>query len=366
MGNPDRTHEIVVLAYDLAEDVMQCRRWLAPVVVSFLIGGAQAQLRSGGIASNTGNVEVRVVLGNGRNAGPYLQVRLMEGPTDTALTTTYTNDIGEAQFSGVPIGSYHVQVSGDGIQTTDSEVFEVDERKISQSEWITVKQLEDSGPKPVSAHSTTISATDLNVPSKARKELDKANEEMAEHNWKKALEHLNKAITLAPQYATAYNNLGVLYAKTGDIPHEEEALQKAVSLDGHFAPALVNYGKLCMLQKNFPHAEDLLNQAAAVDANDPGTLMLLADAEYMDRHFDAAIMHANQAHDAGVGHPSFVHYIAARAYQQENHPQQAVAEFEAFLKEEPQGRRADYVRAEAAKIERYMQQAQSQTQKPVQ
>ena len=95
-----------------------------------------------------------------------------------------------------------------------------------------------------------MSASNLNVPPKARKELDKANEEMATHNWNKALEHLNKAVALAPQYVTAYNNLGVLYDKMNDIPHEEEALQKAVSLDGHFAPALLNYGKLCLRQKN--------------------------------------------------------------------------------------------------------------------
>jgi tetratricopeptide (TPR) repeat protein len=291
------------------------------------------------------------VLSNARNAGPYLMIRLMEGSTSTVISTTYTNDIGEGQFNGVPLGSYHVEVSGDGIQTTESGPFEVDNRKMTQSQWVTVRRLEDSGPKPVSAHSAMISATDLNVPGKARKELDKANEEMAMQNWKKALEHLNKAIALAPQYATAYNNLGVLYAKTNDIPHEEEALKKAVSLDEHFAPALVNYGKLCMRQKNFPQAEELLQKAVTVDPNDPGTLMLLADAEYMDRHFDAAIASALHAHSLGQDHPSFVHYIAARAYQQENRQSEALAEFKIFLQEEPKGPRADYVRGDMARMQ---------------
>jgi tetratricopeptide (TPR) repeat protein len=203
----------------------------------------------------------------------------------------------------------------------------------------------------VSAHSTIVSASDLNVPGKARKELDKANEEMAMQNWKKALEHLNKAIALAPQYATAYNNLGVLYAKTNDIPHEEEALKKAVSLDEHFAPALVNYGKLCMRQKNFPQAEELLQKAGTVEPNNPETLMLLADAEFMDHHFDAAIASAHQAHVSGQDHPSFVHYIAARAYQQKNQQPEALAEFKTFLLEEPKGPRADYVRGDVAKMQ---------------
>ncbi|HUI84411.1 MAG TPA: tetratricopeptide repeat protein [Candidatus Binatia bacterium] len=333
-------------------------RWLAPLAVSlsFLVTGAQAQLR-GRAGGNVGNVHIHIVLSNDRNAGPYLLVHLMEGSGDAVVATTYTNDIGQADFMGVAVGYYHVQVSGDGIETTSSDTFEVDNRKVTQAQYVVVRKLEDSGPRPVSAHSGMVSATDLNVPAKARKELDKANESMATQNWKKAKEHLDKAIALAPQYATAYNNLGVLYAKTNDLPHEEEALKKAISLDEHFAPALVNYGKLSLRQKNFPQAETLLQRAVAVEPDNPESLMLLADAQYMDRHFDAAITSALQAHSAAHEHPSFVHYIAARAYQQENRQQDALAQFQEFLKEEPKGPRADHVRADIARIQSATQQA---------
>lgn len=331
---------------------MRCGRWLAPIFVSLLACTAQAQLHIGGpgASNSVGNVHVRVILENGHNAGPYLLVRLLAGGTAT-IGVTYTNDVGEATFTGIPIGSYYLEVSGDGIQATSTDTFMVDERKGSQSQWITVHRVDDSGPKPVSAHATLVSATDMNVPGKARKELDKANQEMAMQNWKKSLEHLNQAIALAPQWATAYNNMGVLYAKMNDIPKEEEALQKAVSLDPKFAPALINYGKLCIRQKDFPQAEDLLQKAVSVEPNNPESLMLLADAAYMDRHFDAAITDADHAHASAQDHPSFVHYIAARAYQQENKQAEALAEFKIFLVEEPKGPRADHVRGDVAKIE---------------
>jgi tetratricopeptide (TPR) repeat protein len=331
---------------------MRCGRWLAPVLAFFLTSIAQAQLHIGGTggANSNGNLHVRVILDNGRNAGPYLQVRLVGGGTAT-IGTTYTNDIGEANFSGIPVGSYSIEVSGEGIQTASTDMFIVDERKISQSQWVTVHRVEDSGPKPVSAHASMVSATDMNVSNKARKELDKANQEMAMQNWKKSLEHLNQAIALAPQWATAYNNLGVLYARMNDIPHEEEALKKAVSLDPKFSPALINYGKLCITQKDFPQAEELLQRAVSVEPDNPESLMLLADAAYMDRHFDAAIAASHQAHSSNQDHPSFVHYIAARAYQQENNQAQALAEFKIFLQEEPKGPRADHVRGDMAKIE---------------
>jgi tetratricopeptide (TPR) repeat protein len=336
---------------------MQYRRWLAPFVISLLITCAHAQLRGGGPGGTSGNVHVHVVLSNDRNAGPFLQVRLMEGSIDQVVSTTYTNDIGEAEFTGVPIGDYHVRVSGDGVETTDSSIFEVDSRKVTQSQYVTVRQLAESGPKPLSSHSTMVSASDLNVPQKARKEVDKANQAMAEQNWKKATEHLNNAIAIAPQYATAYNNLGVLYAKMNDLPHEEEVLKKAIAANDHFAPAFVNYGKLCLLQKNFPQAETLLQKAVTVEPNNAESLMLLADAQYMDRHFDAAIVSARQAHSSDKDHPSFVHYIAARSYQQENRQQDALAEFRLFLLEEPKGPRADHVRSDIAKIEANGQRA---------
>ena len=205
-----------------------------------------------------------------------------------------------------------------------------------------------------------VSANDLNVPEKARKEVDKANEAMAMHNWKKSLEHLNKAIALDPQYATAYNNLGVLYGKMNDIPQEEEALKKAVALDEHFAPALLNYGKLCLRQKDVTKAEALFQKASTSEPDNPETLMLLAYSEYMNHHFDAAISSAQRAHSAAHDHPSFVHYIAARAYQQQNQQQKALVEFQAFLKEEPKGPRADHVRGDIVRIQGASQQASAQ------
>jgi len=302
-----------------------------------------------------GNVHVRVVFENDNKAGGNLLVRLMDGSSSTPIATTWTNSNGSADFLGVRLGEYHAVVSGDGIETTESSLFEVDERKVTQAQYVSVRRVEDSGPKPVDSKSPMVSAADLNVPPKARKELDKANEATLMQDYKKALEHLNKAVAIYPEYATAYNNLGVLYARMNDATHEQEALEKAVSLDGHFAIALVNLAKLSLREKDFPKAESLLDKAVGTNPNNAESLMLLADAEYMDRHYDAAINNARHAHAVSQEHPSFVHYIAARAYQNENRQQDALAEFQMFLKEEPNGPRADHVRGDIVKIQRAAQ-----------
>jgi len=339
--------------------------WLAPLSFTLLVTSLQAQLHIGGTTpfNSSGNVSIHVVLPNQRSAGPYLMVRLlMEDSTGMVAGTSYTNDTGEVEFSGIPVGSYHVEVSGDGVQTTSGRTFDVDNRKMSQIQFVVVQRTADSGPAPLSVHSAMVSATDLKAPPKALKELDKANEAMAEQNWKKAREHIDKALALDPDYATAYNNLGVLYAKTNDLSNEEQALNKALSLDDHFAPALLNLAKLDIRQKDFPDAESLLLREVAVDPENTESLLLLADAQYMNRHFQAAIFNADKAHSISPDHASFVHYIAARAYQQEGEQQLALGEFEQFLKEEPKGPRADHVRGDIAAIEKAQRAATAHQQ----
>jgi len=331
---------------------MQYRHWLAPVLLSVLVPHAHAQTHGavGGLPSKNGNVHVHVVYVDDRRAGGNLLVTLMQGSSSTPVEKTYTNDAGKADLWNIPQGTYHVIVSGDGIQTTDSGLFEVDSRQVSQSQYVTVRQIEAADAKAGGSKAGSVSASDLNVPMKARKELEKANEAMARQDWSKAAELLNKAIAIYPQYVGAYNNLGVVYSRLNDIAHEQQALEKAMSLDEHFAPACENLAKLYLRQKDFSHAETLLGKALSVDPNNGQNLTLLADTQYMERHYDAAIATAQRAHGLPNEHPSIVHYIAAKAYEQENRQAEALAEFQAFLKEEPKGPRADHVRSDIAKM----------------
>ncbi len=65
------------------------------------------------------------------------------------VAETFTNDNGQAQFLNVGLGNYQVSVSGSGIQTTTSEMFEVDARKGTQSIFVRVKPAEDGESKTV-------------------------------------------------------------------------------------------------------------------------------------------------------------------------------------------------------------------------
>src|SRR5579864_2862926 len=189
----------------------------------------------------TGNVHVYVTYLDDRATNGQVKVGLIGGSNGVQVAETYANDRGQAEFFDVTIGNYHVVVSGQNIQTTESEMFEVDARKGSQSIYVRVRPASEiDARRATGAGRATVSASDLRVSKKASEEFDKATKLIAKKEWKKAIDQLNKALALYPGYAEAYNNLGVVYARLGDSVKEREALQKAIAANDHFVPAFVN------------------------------------------------------------------------------------------------------------------------------
>jgi tetratricopeptide (TPR) repeat protein len=331
---------------------MPYRHLLLFGILNCIVVTADAQVgRSGMDASQFGNVHVHVVYADNRSAGLQLRVRLMSGSGSTPVSENFTNDQGRTEFIGVPVGNYHVIVTGEGIEEADSGVFELDRRKTSQDLFITVHSTE-SNAKGSATGSQSVAAVDLNVPDTARKEFEQANEDMGRQDWASAQQRLNRAISDYPQYAQAYNNLAAVYGHLNDPAHERESLEKAISLNDHFVPALVNLAKLCFQDKNAARAETLLENAGRAEPNNPATMTLLAQAQLLNKHFDAAIATAHSVHAMPHQNFALVHYIAARAFERENRLQDALAELQLFLTEEPKGARADHVREELAQIQR--------------
>jgi tetratricopeptide (TPR) repeat protein len=202
--------------------------------------------------------------------------------------------------------------------------------------------------------SILVSPSDLGVPSRARKEFEKANELMGRRDLTQAIQKLNKAISIYPAYAVAYNNLGVIYSRLGDRVRERESLQRAININDHFALAYLNLGRLNIAGGDFPGAEAALDKASTLDPSDVMTLMLLSYSEFMDQRFDEAIATTRKAHALDEPH-AFVHRVAARAFEQQRQRANAIAELELFLKEEPPGPRADAARQELEIVKAVLQ-----------
>jgi Flp pilus assembly protein TadD len=311
---------------------------------SFLVPFIYAQSGVDGL-TRAGSVRVHVTSGNIRACDIQAKVSLVTG-SGVHITQAFTDRNCEVQFVNVPAGSYHIIVSGPGIENSESGGFYVESR-IGLSLDVTAKRVGNANQNDtILSAGSIVAAKDLGIPEGARKEFDKANQFVAKENWKKAIERLNKAIAVYPQYAEAYNSLGVAYEHLGDRVRNREALQKAVSLNDHYAPAYVNLARSAVADHDFPQAEALLDKAIAIAPNDSQILVLLAGAELLNQHYDQALASCRKAHSTSRGEHAVVHYVAARVFEHENRPADALAELQVFVSEEKSGPRADAARKE--------------------
>jgi tetratricopeptide (TPR) repeat protein len=321
---------------------MLYRHLLILGIFSLVVTGAQAQ----------GSVHMHVVSAGDRSAGMHLRVQLMTGSSSTPVSEGFTDDRGEVEFKGVPAGGiYHAIVTGSEIEQADSGMFEVDSRNMSQTLYITVHSRSDSKRNDTRSGRTSVAVADLDIPVEAKKEFDKASDSMARQDWPGAQQRLKQAIAIYPRYALAYNNLAAVYSHMNDGVHQREALEKAIALNEHFVPALVNLAKLCFQDGNPARSETLLQSALNAEPNNAGTMMLLAQAQLLNKHFEAAIATAHDAHKIPHEGLAVIHFIAARAFERQNRPQDALIELRIFLTEEAAGARADQVRKEITQIE---------------
>jgi hypothetical protein len=323
-------------------------------VLSFVVIGARAQVGRNTDSGSTGNVHVHVVLANDRSAGMHLRVQLMAGGSgSTPVSDIFTDDRGEAEFDGVPTGEYHVIVSDSEIEQADSGIFEVDRRKMSQTLFITVHPRSDSKSNNAGSGGTSVAVVDLDIPADAKKEFDKASDAMARKDWPGAEQQLKLATAIYPRYALAYNNLAAVYSHMNDGVRQREALEKAITLNEHLVPALVNLAKLCFQDGNSARAETLLQSALVAEPNNASNMMLLAQAQLLNKHFEAAIATAHDVHSIPHQGLAVIHFIAARAFERQSRPQDALVELRMFPTEEPTGARADQVHKEITQIEHH-------------
>ncbi|HEX4786498.1 MAG TPA: tetratricopeptide repeat protein [Candidatus Sulfotelmatobacter sp.] len=313
-------------------------RGFVVVVLLFVASVAAAQFDSGHMGQQ---VRVRVTFSNGGcDASAHL---ILMGHGVRVADGGWANDKCEVNFN-VQAGSYQLSLIGGSVASADLGTIEVTSSGINEFD-VRVERPNDAGRNVGGYGNAFVSTSDLGIPSRARKEFDKASELISKRELDQAIQKLNKAISIYPGYAGAYNNLGVLYAWRGDRDRERESLETAIRLNDHFALAYLNLGRLTVAAGDFPAAEALLDKASTFDPTDPMALILLSWAEFQQGHFDEAIATCRKAHLLAKAH-AFAHRVAARAFEQQRNRAGAVAELESYLREQPAGPPAEAARKE--------------------
>lgn len=164
---------------------------------------------------------------------------------------------------------------------------------------------------------------------------DGLNSLLLEQN-QKAEEAFLKAKTLDPYSEEAYNFLGLLYLQQNLPQKAEDMLRRAIAIEPMYAEALRNLGKLYLQQERYGDAATFLRRTLAVDKNQPYTSYLLGMALYFDGKPEQAVKAYEDAFELDANLPPEAHYNLGVAYHETSRYLDAVREYEAVLRSDPE------------------------------
>ena len=249
---------------------------------------------------------------------------------------TFTNTDGRASFSVTTSGNYQVRVSGPSVEETTSDTFWVQPGELSHREYVAVKLKNPNGNNPaMSSDDSTVSASQLNVPDKARKEYVKGMDAFQKQDWKKASEHLEKATHDYANFDWAYNSLGVVYMNLGEKDQARSAFQRAVDINGRNEQAERNLARMLINDGEYAKAEDLAKRSLIAHPQDADGLTLQGFAQLKQGKVDEALASVRKVHTSEKHAFPFCHLIAAHALEMKNMKPEAAAEYKLYLAESP-------------------------------
>lgn len=317
--------------------VLRCFMLLLPLALIVL--PSQAQRSQGG---NT-DIQVFITFDDNRPVREQMRVEL-ENASGIPVSQGFSDDSGRAWFQVSNEGGYILKVSGESVKGVATESFEVFacSGRCSRQVYVRVK------PKDVAAQGNTqstspagtppvTSAAELRVPQNARKAFDQGMTAWQKKDYQQAADKFEKAVADYPEYDTAYNNLGVMYAHLGQNDKAMAAFKRSVELNDKNADADRNLARMLLREKKYAEAEDLLKKSLAVEPSEPATLTMLVMAEAQDGKLDEAVADAKKVH--AVPHEGYavVHYIAGEILEDKHQSADAIAEYNLYLKEAPSG-----------------------------
>src|SRR4051812_12505302 len=309
-----------------------------PVLATLLaLTSASAQVHT----ENLVNIRIYVIVAESRKPVLHARVDLLD-VTGALQYSNYTNNDGMVEFKLITPGVYRIRTGAADMEAFTSDLFELRQGDFSTSQTVALRQKNTAQGIGVGG---TVSAAELKIPGKARKEFDKAAQAVDKGDLPEAKKHFQKAIDIYPEYARAYNDLGVVFMRSGERERGRQSFEKAIALDNKYSEALLNLAKVRVAEKNTTVAEELLLRAVANSPANPEMLTVLANVQLMENKYAEAAANASKVHGIGDAQYPIAHWIAGRAYEVQHKDAQAINEYTIFLKESPSGTQADEARA---------------------
>ena len=282
------------------------------------------------------NLLVRVT--DSKNAGLAADVQLQQA--GTLDRSSRTDEHGDCLLPSIPAGEYVLVISLQGQERWRQElVLSPDET--SHSELILLATSH-------TGETAQVSAKDLNVPRRARRNYVVGSSNTHNNKWADAEANFRHAIAEWPEYMRAFNALGVVLAMQNRNMEAEGAFRKAIALDTKFSESHLNLALLLVRSNRANEAVTELGNVLRADPSNHQAVALLLDT-YFAVHNDDEEMHTLAYADAHhVRHDPELHFLLAQRLEARDAAESALRQYRLYLGELPNGSHSEDARRRLA------------------
>ena len=320
------------------------RARLAWALLALLLQASAALAQGGNV------IEGRVALPSGAQPPQPVRVRLTQG--GRPIFETFTDLSGRFSFPGLRAGAYQLTAEGDGrsFETTTVAVevmaFGGGGQTFTQNIQLRAKA-DDSAP---AAPAGTVAAEEIDpsVPDAAREKYRRGLKRAAEDKPEDAVKLFQDSLKEHERFYAAALALGAQLSKLGRYAEALDAYRKAGGLRPERPEPYVGVGVALVGLKRYDEGIRMLRGVVEVDKNLPAPYLSLGYAEMMAGDRRAAEEHLLRALE--LGGPPLAHVYLANVYEQTGKYAEAVAQLEAYLKENPDSPQTAAVRAAIDKL----------------
>jgi len=264
-------------------------------------------------------------------------------------TSTLSEDDGRFRFRKLAPGAYTLSIfvpgRGEVRQTVEVGPAQADPHgRVS----LTLQFKESDFARAPDLRRHSVSAAQLAVPEKARREYEAAQRDLGRHDVEAAVKRLEAAVALAPQFSPAWNNLGTIAYQTGQYPRAEECFTRALAADPAAYEPLVNLGGVLI---NLGKLDDAWKYNVFAVLSRPNDA--LANAQLGMTYFETgqtelAEKYLTEARRIDPAHFSHPQLMLAEIHLRRGDRRAAADDLEEFLKYHPDWPRAERMRESIA------------------
>jgi len=250
---------------------------------------------------------------------------------------TECDDSGRFQFRKLRAGAYTIVVSiagrGEARQTAEIGPSTADSRR---RVFLHLRFTDaDFAFDDMVRRQYSIPATQLAIPDRALNEYREAFHDLEKRDTARAAKRLEQAVELAPQFVSAWNELGTIAYQTGQYERAEKCFRTALQQDPSAYEPLVNLGGVLISNHNPDEALVYNEDAVLMRPNDALANSQLGMTYFMVDNFDLAVKYLEIARRLDPAHFSHSQLVLAEIHLRRGENGAAADAMEDFLRYHP-------------------------------